>query len=29
MYCTLGIPNPYDERLRERVIRAYEAGAGP
>ncbi len=28
MYFTLGVPNPYDESLRRRVIRAYEAGEG-
>jgi transposase len=28
MYFTLGMPNPYDESLRHRVIRAYEAGEG-
>jgi transposase len=28
MYFTLGMPNPYDESLRRRVIRAYEAGEG-
>jgi transposase len=28
MYFTLGMPNPYDESLRQRVIRAYEAGEG-
>lgn len=28
MYFTLGMPNPYDESLRERVIRAYDAGEG-
>jgi transposase len=28
MYFTFGMPNPYDESLRHRVIRAYEAGEG-
>ena len=28
MYFTLGMANPYDESLRHRVIRAYEAGEG-
>lgn len=28
MYFTLEVPNPYDESLRRRVIRAYEAGEG-
>lgn len=28
MYFTLGVPNPYDESLRRRVIRAFEAGEG-
>jgi transposase len=28
MYSTLGMPNPYDEALRRRVIDAYEAGEG-
>lgn len=28
MYFTVGMPNPLDERLRARAVRAYEAGRG-
>ena len=28
MYFTLGMPNPWDETLRRRAVRAYEAGEG-
>ena len=28
MYFTVGMPNPIDERLRARAVRAYEAGRG-
>jgi transposase len=28
LYFTIGMPNPLDERLRARAVRAYEAGRG-